>query len=153
MGILLSDVLKNLEQDTELEKDAEFDLFEQADAEGRAMAQGFMDKIAVDTDPIQVTPDHGQTPGNVNPKVQLSTAGGAAGGAASAVISKLVSRTARNGGVIQTPAGTVGAADTSDGDTLPAADAVIARVVASQQAATKTSAEYILEQLYLRHIA
>lgn len=153
MGILLSDVLRNLEQDTELEKGAEFDLFEQADAEGRAMAQGFMDKIAVDTDSIQVTPDHGQTPGNVNPKVQISTAGGAAGGAASAVINKLVSRTARNGGVIQTPAGTIGAADTSDGDTQPAADAVIARVVASQEAATKTSAEYIIEQLYLRHVA
>lgn len=149
MSLRLDEVLKNLQGEEYTDKLAS------AEEEGRIMARGFTEefmKQAVETDPIQVTPDHGQTPGNVNPRVQMSTAGGAVGGAASQVINSLMSRTGQNGGVIQTPAGTVAAATTTDGDTQPPADAVIARVVASQEAAAKTAAEYIVEELYNRHI-
>jgi len=145
MSLSLSDVLRNLEAQTP-------EVVKTAEEEGRLMAQGFVEELqkeAVDTDPIQVTPDHGQLPGNVNPTVQNPTSGGATGTAASAVIQSLISRVGQNGGVIQTPAGTVTQYVTEPAQPVAAE---VARQQESAAAAAKTAAAYIIETLYNRHI-
>lgn len=164
--IALDEVLKNLTAtaEPELNKTAanqpaepeinEDEAIKAAELEGRAMARGFFDEMqkqAVDTDPIQISPDHGQTPGNMNPAVQVSTAGGAVGSSASQVINSLISRVGQNGGVIQTPAGTVAAAQTQV--MAPPTPAEIARQQASAEAAAKTASDYIIETLYNLHLA
>lgn len=171
MSITLSDVLKSMEtEDTqkvasvhdevrseektaELTEDNMDELVKKADAEGRAMARGFMDelnKIAVDTDPIQVTPDHGQLPGPINPAVQMPTQGGAVGSPASQVIDSLVSRVGQNGGQIQASGGPVAGAQTQVMAQPLAADVVKAQEQA--EAAAKTAGDYIIEELYKAHI-
>lgn len=166
MSMNLGAILRNLENDSEpVEKVAQYtepetsydmdDLIKQADAEGRAMAQGFLaelnEKIAVETHPVAITPDHGQTPGNANPQVQLSTAGGAVGSPATAVINSLISQTGQNGGVMQTPAGTVGAAKTVEA--TPPTAAEVMRAQEAAEAAAKTAGDYIIEQLYNLHLS
>lgn len=139
----------------EFVQEAELDnLVKQAELEGRAMAVGFMEefnKVAVETHPIQITPDHGQTPGNVNPTVQVSTAGGAVGSPASAIINSLLARSGQSGGTISGPAGIMARAET--GVAAPPNAAEIARLQESQAAAAKTAGDYIIEQLYNIHLA
>lgn len=167
MSISLSDVLRNIEEEdtqktasqqtepqVESTQEPDMDsLIKQADAEGRAMAQSFiqeLNKIAVDTDPLQVTPDPGQLPGAINPAVQMPTEGGAVGSSASQVIESLVSRVGQNGGQIQTPAGGVAPAPTQVPSQPLAAD--VARAQETAMAAAKTAGDYIIEQLYRTHI-
>lgn len=160
MSILLTDVLKNMEfgdnEKIAYDQTQEItdDMIKQADEEGRAMAYGFLnelDKVAVDTHPANVTPDPGQLPGNANPAVQTSTAGGAVGSAASEVINSLINAAGHNGSVIQTPAGTMAAAKTREMVEPTAAE--IAMAQESAEAAVKTSADYIIETLYNLHLA
>jgi hypothetical protein len=166
---MLTDVLNNLENSGQEEEkvasvanpteetveDNMDNFIKEADAEGRLMAQGFLaelqEKIAVETHPVGITPDHGQIPGNINPAVQLPTAGGAVGSPATAVINSLISQAGHNGGVMQTPAGTIGAAQTAV-PTMPLA-ADMAKAQETAEAAAKTAGDYIIESLYNLHLA
>jgi len=166
MSIMLTDVLKNMEEPLEKVATEEVTtqegtpvedtdtLIKQAEAEGRAMALGFIDeleKAAVETHPVAITPDHGQIPGNVNPNMQMSTAGGAVGSPATAVINSLISQAGHNGGVVQGPAGTLTAAKTEGALPQEAADVMKAQETA--EAAAKTAGDRIIEALYNLHLA
>ena len=158
---MLDDILKNMENTNEpaIEKVAQDessldDFLKEAEQKGREVAQGIsfiLEKTAVETHPANITGDPGQLPGNINPAVQVSTAGGAVGGPASAVIYKLLARTGHNGGIMQGPAGTIGAAGT--GVNAPPTAAEIARMQVSAEAQAKTASDYIIESLYNAHLA
>lgn len=158
---MLDDILRGMEEGGEdFNKTAEYDqasvedMLKEAEAQGRQTAAGLafiMNKIAVETHPANITGDAGQLPGNMNPAVQVSTAGGAVGGPASAVINSLISRTGHNGGIMQGPAGTIGAAGTTVN--APPSPAEIARAQVSAQAQAKTASDYIIESLYQMHLA
>ncbi len=158
---MLDDILKNMESANEetMDKVAHTetsleDFLKEAEQQGRDTAAGLafvFSKMAVETHPANITGDPGQLPGNMNPTVQVSTAGGAVGGPASAVIYSLLSRTGQNGGVIQGPAGTIGSAQTQVN--APANAAEVARAQVSAEAQAKTAGDYILESLYNLHLA
>ncbi len=163
---MLDDILRGMENtaynepEADFGKEAEVDqvafkqMLKEAEAQGRQTAMNLsflMNKVAVETHPINITGDAGQLPGNMNPTVQVSTAGGAVGGPASAVINSLISRSGHNGGIMQGPAGTIGAAQTQVN--APPNPAEIARAQVSAEAQAKTASDYIIETLYEMHIA